>query len=74
MERLGYKKVILTTDNEASARSLGRCIKGKVAVDVILRTRVKGSSASLASGETAAQLVKKHVNTICSELQAQCAG
>ncbi len=66
--------MILTTDNEASIRSLARCIKGKVAINVILRTRVKGNSASLASGETAVQLVKKRVKTICSEFQSQSAG
>ena len=54
---LGYHKVVLTTDNERSLKAFAKKIKEKTACDVVLRTRVAGSSASLGSGETSVQLV-----------------
>ena len=69
IQRLGYARVCLTTDNENSVKAFAKRIKSKCACDVMVRTRIKGSSASLASGETSIQLVAGAVRSLCSDLQ-----
>jgi hypothetical protein len=57
LDRLGYNKVVLTTDNERSVKAFATKIKEKTACDVVLRTR-----------ETSVQVVAGGVRSICSHL------
>ena len=72
LDRCGSKRVVLTTDNENAARALARGVKAKTTVEVVLRCRPKGSSASLASGENNQTHIAGGVRTILAELEALC--
>ncbi len=70
IDRCGFKKVILTTDNENAVKALARKIKEKTTTcEMIIRGRPTGSSASLASGEQIQQVIAGMTRTLCKELE-----
>ena len=71
LDKLAYKKVVITTDNEAAVRVLAWLIKAKTSCEASLRTRLKGSPASLAGGETSVAIVAGGVRTIIAELEGK---
>ncbi len=69
IDRLGYKKCMIATDNENAVKVFARRVKANCSADVSLRTRPKGSPASLGGGETAVQIIAGGVRTCMSELE-----
>jgi hypothetical protein len=69
LDRLGYDRVVITTDNEHSVKTFARKVKDKTSVSCVLRTRPKESSQSLASGETSVGIIAAAVRTLVSEVE-----
>jgi hypothetical protein len=70
LERIGHKRVILQTDNEPSIRAVARAVKKKCSADIILRTSLVGSSASLGVGETIQGIIAGQFGTLKAELES----
>ena len=66
---MGYKKCMIATDNENAVKVFARRVKANCSADVSLRTRPKGSPASLGGGETAVQIIAGGLRTPMSELE-----
>ena len=69
LESLGHSKVVLLHDGERAAESFAIAVKKGCSVEIIPRTRKRGSSASLASGEQVHQTVIGGMRSLKANLE-----
>ena len=65
----GYKKALITTDNEPAVRAFVKAVASKCTAEVALRTRIVRSPESLGVGEQAVGQTAGMVRTLMSELE-----